>query len=564
MVKAFPRVWSVLSITLLIAILTLITGKVLLGQGVPYTHDGENHLARFANYYIAIQERQIPPRFAPQLMNRYGYPVFNYNYPLANMLSLPFSYAGFEYEVTYKIIVFLSVAAGLTGVWLWLGFITNSRRNRLAGLLTYASFPYLIAAIAYRGNIGEIMLVALLPWVLLSIELVKKHSVFKHGGVLILAVMSLTALSLSHNIGAAFSLPLLLVYGWWRFGIDRSFWMRLFFVLAMSLGLSLWFWLPALAEKQFVILDGSPISQQAHLHTLSLRQLLFSPLAFGFSYPGSIDSLSLSMGLAQALVLIVGSIWLVRATLAKQVSKTMLLVAGALVLVILQLNISKPIWQFVPLLSYMQFPWRLNMFLPFVLAVIVAMQFSTWPKFLRQTFLVLALLQLLVFWRVTPVDRFHKLNRDYDAFSQSTSTMNENVPKTFTFNDISQWQPTPLILSGDGEVVVDLWRGSSRQYRISANSLVTVVEPTMVFPGWETFVSDDNGNEFQASYTNDEEIKGRLAYVLEPGTYTVKTIFTQNTWPRRVGNTVSILSVGVLAGFSLILLGLQLGHLRKK
>ncbi len=79
------------------ALLTFVLTKSLFHSGVPVTHDGNNHLVRFANYYIAVKEMQIPPRLAPNLVNRYGYPVFNYNYPLANIISLPFSILGFHY-----------------------------------------------------------------------------------------------------------------------------------------------------------------------------------------------------------------------------------------------------------------------------------------------------------------------------------------------------------------------------------------------------------------------------------------------------------------------------------
>ncbi len=44
----------------IIIILTLIIIKPYFHAGFPYTHDGENHLARFANYKVAVREGQIP------------------------------------------------------------------------------------------------------------------------------------------------------------------------------------------------------------------------------------------------------------------------------------------------------------------------------------------------------------------------------------------------------------------------------------------------------------------------------------------------------------------------
>src|SRR5579859_2209261 len=101
-------------------ILVSLVAHVYFHSGFPYTHDGENHLARFASYILSIHEHQIPPRFASNLFNHYGYPVFNFNYPLANMLSLPFSYAHIHYEITFKVIVVLAILFGIFGSKIWM------------------------------------------------------------------------------------------------------------------------------------------------------------------------------------------------------------------------------------------------------------------------------------------------------------------------------------------------------------------------------------------------------------------------------------------------------------
>ncbi len=101
------KFFSFLTILLLLASFSFLI-KPYLNDKFPYTHDGENHLARFANYKLAVKQGQIPPRFAPNLVNRYGYPVFNYNYPLANLASLPLSLFKLNYELSFKIIALAS------------------------------------------------------------------------------------------------------------------------------------------------------------------------------------------------------------------------------------------------------------------------------------------------------------------------------------------------------------------------------------------------------------------------------------------------------------------------
>ena len=118
--------WATL---ILLVLIGLAVWMPLFKSGMPYTHDGENHLARFANYYIALKEGQFPPRLAPNLMNRYGYPVFNYNYPLANILSVPLTVVKVNLEDTFKILTLLALGLGAIGTWFWLGSQNFSKNS---------------------------------------------------------------------------------------------------------------------------------------------------------------------------------------------------------------------------------------------------------------------------------------------------------------------------------------------------------------------------------------------------------------------------------------------------
>ncbi|MFH2118138.1 MAG: hypothetical protein ABII10_00150, partial [Candidatus Paceibacterota bacterium] len=139
---------------------------------------------------------------------------------------------------------------------------------------------------------------------------------------------------------------------------------------------------------------------------------------------------------------------------------------------------------------------------------------------------------------------FHKTTLEYDLFPQSTSSLNENLPKAFKYLDIGDWAPEPQILSGQAEFNVAHWTGSSRHYQLIVTEETTIAEPTINFAGWQT-----TANERLVDYINDDQIQGRIAYHLSPGEYQISTRFTQKTWPRLVGNTVSglaLLSWGLL------------------
>ena len=128
----------------------------------------------------------------------------------------------------------------------------------------------------------------------------------------------------------------------------------------------------------------------------------------------------------------------------------------------------------------------------------------------------------------------------YDLFPQSTSTLNENLPKGFTYLLIGDWQPAPSALVGEFTANVADWTGSRRYYHLNVTQDALVVEPTMYFPGWETTI---NGELIE--YVDVSEAEGRLGYRLPAGEYEVETRFTQNTWPRMVGNSLSVLAVAI-------------------
>lgn len=531
----------------MVVLALLLAGRVYLHQGFPYTHDGENHLARFANYKIAVREGQIPPRFAPNLQNHYGYPVFNYNYPLANIISLPFSFLHFNYELTFKFIALIGLGIMAIGVQEWVRLLKIGRVGQVAAVGLVLSSPVVLNMTFYRGNIGELLgmaLTAQLLWLIeRSIQRKDQHPVW--------IALWWIGLLLAHNITAVYASAFLLAYGLLRASQTKQF-RRLSKQLFASFGIAivctLWFWLPALAEKQLIVLDKAGSIGDYAKHFPSFSQLLFSPLGFGFSYPGSIDTLSMSPGIGVWLVLLMSTAALLQQWLATRLHKTSTklpnwlgwLWVASIGLIYIQTNASAWIWQLVSPLRYAQFPWRFGMFV-----VVLAAPLLGWLlEQRRRHWLITSLLLIGLGWQIwlafslKAVDYFHKTMVDYDAFSQTTSTQNENRTPSFQFESVPDWQPSASILSGEGTITTSIWRGTERSYAVEAKTPVTIVEPTMLFAGWQT-----TANREQVAYVDEASVAGRLAYRLEPGSYQIYSRFTQQTWSRMVGNSISTLGL---------------------
>lgn len=543
--------------------LALVSCRVYLQPGLPSTHDGENHLARFANYKVALKEGQIPPRFAPNLFHHYGYPVFNYNYPLANILSVPFSVARVPVESTFKVIMTGAVVMMLYGLWTWLSQLRLHLRARVLAVTAVATAPYLLQTVLFRGSIGEVLAAAALSWWLVWTEVVRQRGEAESAKAnwrdmlfssqTVLGGVLLGIFFLSHNVTVLFGTPMLLLFSiWWLRLTPRSLW-KVFGAVVLGLGLSLWFWIPAMMEQSMIVVSGSSLAQQFAQHFPTIQQLLSGPMTFGFSFQGSVDSLSFALGIVQWVVLCSLTGWVLAAVFGNKTAKKELDEVGivffivSVLLVIFQLSFTTPIWQAVPFARYIQFPWRIDLFLMLTSAALLAWIIQKGIIWQIRLVSLAVLLQLLFAWNVQPTGYFSKPQIEYDLFAQSTTTGNENLPKSFTFTEFANWQPTASIISGNGTVSVLKWTGSKRNYTVTAETDVVLVEPTMFFPGWETTVT--SGNSYRlVEYLDNEEIGGRISYTLPPGTYEVQTEFTQHTLPRIIGNASGIVTVGFLLG----------------
>ena len=516
-------------------LLTLVSCRYFFHQGVPVTHDGNNHLIRFANYKIAIRELQFPPRLAPNLVNGYGYPVFNYNYPLANLVSLPFSILNFHYETTFKIIISASVFLSFVGAYLFLSSRNFSKQAKIFALAVFALNPYIFTSIIFRGNIGEVMAWSILPWIFYFLERAKLSQKFFDQNFFYLS-LSFTLLFLAHNITAFFAC---IMFGFYLL-FNYKLWKKFIASFIWAFANALWFWLPAIVEKNLITLDKVDLTLNYYKHFPEFLQLLRLPIYFGYSYWSSVDSMSFGLGAAQLLIILLALIYLFK----KKTHLNLVFFLMLFVLFLGQLKISRPLYDLLPFANFIQFPWRLALLLSVALLPVTAAVVEDLKKPWRTLLIIILILQLWQFVQVKPIDYRHKNQIDYDADPGTTSVNQENMPKSFTFPFFEEKQPPVFLLSGNGQIKVDSFFGSRRSYSLDLKEKSTVVESTAYFQGWET-----KANGKRIDYTDNIEIKGRIAYELDAGQYEIKSRFTQKTWPRLVGNFVSSLSLLLMVIF---------------
>ncbi len=339
------------------------------------------HVARIVEMRTALDAGHFPVHWTQNFGYGYGMPLYLFYGPLVFYAAAGLTYLGFSALMAMKLMYFFS------GVVAFAGMYTLMRRySHTAGLISATLFftaPYRAVDLFVRGALNEVWAIAFLPWLVYGgLKILKNPK----AGVAITAI-STSAIILTHNLTALLSLPLLGVLTIaWQSAEKRAFaWKKsLLFILGGLLGtiMSAFYILPAFIEKQFTIIDSilSGYFDYRH-HFLYIRQLIKPSWGYGGSEPGPNDGISFQLGLMTLFLLLLGLLFFLR-NLQQALQETkkkhilqeriwgilknfssrqyVLFVSTILLLISLFMTLfhSQAIWETVPLLNYIQFPWR--------------------------------------------------------------------------------------------------------------------------------------------------------------------------------------------------------------
>lgn len=524
---------------LIICLLLLISIPAVKSLFIPggfTSHDLTHHVIRQISMNKLLSEGQFPPRWSADLNNGYGYPVFLFNYPLPAMVGEVFHLTGLGFVDSVKSVLLFSMIISIIGMYLFLRSLLGSSLAAFLGAVFYLYAPLRFLNTYVSAAVGSALAVGLLPVIFYSlIELRKKKK-----WAILLGGISLAGLILAHNVTALISVPLILIFA---YVTVRKKEVGMMFLL--GLGLSAWFWLPALLEKQFTRFDlifGSLYQDQF----VSLWQLLRSPWGYGLSHPQhpEIGDMSYQLGLAHILVILVSSIWyLVSGRKVREVR-----VVGGFVLisfflsVLLMLKISLPLWENLPFLSLVLFPLRFHVWSIFAASIAAALLVKYLP-WKRMVFI--ALLGLVIYanrnhWHINEV--FNPGEDYYLSLKTTASTGSEHLPKWGRV--MEKVSPGKLeFVGGVGEV--KLWEDKSDYVlaEVQASSSAKLRFNQIYFLGWEIKV---DGLSASFNYLSDAESYGLPVFDVEAGKHTVLAEF-KNTPMRNLADTLSIISL-IIAG----------------
>jgi hypothetical protein len=344
---------------ILALLLALPAGLPLVREGYFPSHDGLFHLYRVAGLDRAIHAGVLYPRWFPEFAYGYGYPVLNYYSPLAYYLGEIFHILGAGILLSTKLTFLTSILLGALGMYLFVREALG-RFPALVAVVVYTYAPYRLADVYVRGALAESLAFVFMPLLLWV-----THRLFttKRPRYILGMALLCAALIVTHNLTALIFLPFLLLYmGLWAWTTrsGREFFLGLFSLL-LAVGLSAFYWLPALLEMPWVGLAAGLGSTGYTKHLAALLQST-SPFLFYRYFPDQGVGAEYPLSPVQALLLLASLFAVIGlARRGKRIASWHVgfMIAVALLGIFMTLDLSLPLWTALqPILAPLQYPWR--------------------------------------------------------------------------------------------------------------------------------------------------------------------------------------------------------------
>lgn len=440
----------------LIVIFSLLAVIGFFHKGFMVTDDGGWMVIRLAAFYDALKDGQFPVRWMDTLNFGFGYPAANFLYPGFLYLGTPLVILTSNFVLSIKILFVLSILVGPLGMYLWLSQKYNSFSS-LIGALVYVYAPYHLFNSVIRGSLGEILFLGVVPFLFWAIQTKRQ--------LLISALFGL--LLISHNTLALLFLPVILVY---VLVIRKTIYKRsidIVLPLILGTGMSLFFWIPALAD----------------LFSTRFFEISVSDYA---KYFASIDLIGLiPLGiLASALILFF------KAKKRTYISVEGLFLLTGTISIFLASSFSDVVWRVLPV-SFVQFPFR------FLSLSVLSVAFLT--SYILSNIKNHKIVGSLILIALVALSRNYFFPKEYldypDSFystNQSTTTIkNEYMPKSVAYDPVADTN-SHIVKNGKDNFSKKASNLQSFMLDIEKESGSLTVGQ-VYFPGWDVYIDDKKG-----------------------------------------------------------------------
>lgn len=373
---------------LLLLVLALPALAPLAAPGYMFdAHDGRHSVFYVQMFDASIRDSALWPRWAMHHTQGLGYPTFLIQAPLGFYVAEIFVLLGASITTAVKLAWLAGTLAGAWGIYrltvYWLGdhAIADWRSDdadgvrldgvRLAAVaagLLYTYFPYHLVDLYVRAALADTLLLAWIPWLIYVFDrLLMLGSAPGWPRRMGIAALVLAGTLLTHAFALLSIAPLVvtlvlfrLAQRWRHHGFPWRETLLAGAGGALALLIYAVFLVPLLVEGRYldqqVFVSGGYDYRD---HFVQVGQFLSPYWGFGFSDDpaGANDGMPFQLGLLQVVLAIAGIFTVRRAERAR--AEMFYLLTVGISLVFLMSPLARPLWDAVPPLAVIQFPWRL-------------------------------------------------------------------------------------------------------------------------------------------------------------------------------------------------------------
>lgn len=510
-------------IVFFLLVLSLLAIFPLFHPGFFQSDDGEWMIIRFSAFHQTLVDGQFPVRFLGRLNHGYGYPVANFLYPGFMYLAEPIHLLGFGFVDTIKIVLGASMIGSAIFTYFWLAKVFKMW-EAVVGSLFYLLAPYHLFDLYKRGSVGEILALAVAPFIFWQVE---RKSFFW-------TTIGIALLILSHNTLALLFLPIILLYGILRPNVRD--WRKLIYqytsILVVSVGLASFFWIPAIFDLQYTRFSQIKVSNwQDYFVNFNLvgwgAAIIYASVLFATVFP--------RLGR-----------FIFHSNYLENRSKIAYLFLGfGLVFVFLSLSLSSFIWEILPV-GFIQFPFRFlstALLSSAYLAAYLLNGISGQKKWVVTAILLVALLFSALPYS-QPSEFFDKGEGFYSTNEGTTTVQDEYMQRWVKVKPIQHFKEKVEVISGNAMINNLVYNSKKIEFNVDSVSDSRIRINTVYFPGWKAFIDEE---ESKIDYSNE---KGVMDLNLKKGSSRVEAIFTE-TPVRLFADIISLFSLVFLTAFLL-------------
>jgi hypothetical protein len=546
------RLGSTLLILLLVCALAPIAIPFI-GADFPQGHDATAHITNLYRFDRAFTQGQVPVRWVEGIRDGRGQPLFN------------FYQVGFYYftELIHQLGVRLSVAIKAAPVLLWwLGAVFMYFLLRpygivaaAAGTLSFALSPYLIVDVFVRAAYPEF---AALVFSIATLWATDSFLRTGNRASLACVALALAMTLVCHLPATIIVLPMFVLHAAYHVMATpgapaRLSWLSV--AVVAGAGIAAFYLVPALAELPLISIRRlTQDTSDYHRHFVPLRQWTAFLWNYEWNYRGAsitdpADLMPAHVNLAQWIAIAAALCVVVVRALRRRADATTWGLAAWLAIAGVSLFMmnarSVRVWDAIPPLAFIQFPWRFFLLVSIAGAVLTALLVSTVRSRLVQVVLLLLVAGFHLhmyerrlrpdtyipaaemridypLWRESPVAR--RVGHDEIAYDPAGATAGQAAAGRWT------------VVSGDADVKPARTDDGWLVLAISSAGGAAIRIDTPVFPGWKVRL---DGVETVVARSEAPEY---MVATVPPGLHVLDARF-ENTPVRQVANVTSLVAL---------------------